>query len=419
MIIRLDSGFEKDPNIRNEVAQELAYNERVSFVVDKSYLFDGLTQIKKFIQILSQQGKISLIVDGNINEHDVNDMPYVYTREETEKLIELNNLLAETNNTRLYFCDEKIEDYIPVHSRSTLLNLNQLIDANEKLNAVVEEIKHLALSPYETMLYIHEYVANVVDCGNGTAGDLNRNATASIMGAYTGEGLVCAGRSSLTKAIIDKLHMPGLSCEYVDASIHTEPDPEQIKDFEDAEAIIDRLDRPYWKSDLRCYKKYGNTEKHRLCLIKLNDEKYGICGEYLNDAHWDNMEHSFAMCCYPVSDVLNLFRDHFVQTKHDVDKTKISKNLEKETAALVKDLKRGKYVPDVVQKYGQNSQPIKISTCESALKSLYLKIYKDEVRATAEVQEHIKNSERVARRIFTNKAANSFVKQLEADISIG
>ena len=123
------------------------------------------------------------------------------------------------------------------------------------------------------------------------------------------------------------------------------------------------------------------------------------------------MEHSFALCCYSVDDVLNLSNQHFVQTKQDLDKTKISKDFEKEAHILVRNLQKGKYLPDVVQKHRQNSTPIKRSTFESALNNLYLKIYEgDKNQAKQEVQDRIKNSERVATKTFSSKASNCFCK---------
>ncbi len=410
-MIRLSGDFEKDQTIKEEIANDLVYRGQADLVLNKEVLFNNFEKIKTFVQILSHDGKIRLIVDGNVNEADSNDKPYIYTQQETKQLVELNNFLAETKNVKMYFCDEIVDEYLSYNSEKSLLNLHQVIEANEKLNDVVEEIKRLELTPYETMLYIHEYVANIVGSGNG---HLDRNTSATIMGAYTGEGLVCAGRSSLTKAIIDKLDMPGLSCEYVDCSIHTDPDPEQIKKFEE-----EIKEYPHFKSDLSIYKKYGDTEKHRLCLITLNDEKYKICGDYLNDATWDSKEHSFAMCCYPVKDVLNISGEHFVQTEHDIDRTKVYDDEEKEAAKLAKNLKNGKYVPDVVQKHGQISKPITRLTFESALKNLYLKMYEgNEDKAKAEVQEHLKNSINVAKQVFTENASNCFVGQNQHNISM-
>ncbi len=408
-IIRIKEDFIKNTDLVEIIEQHETNHEALRLVVDKIDLFECINKIKKVCKLLSEENiQVRLIIDGNVNEKDVNDRPYIYTLQEVERLIELNNFLAENANIeQVGFTDErKIDDYLSWRTEKNLWSLQQVLDANEKLNAIVDDIKKLNLSPFETMLFIHDYVANSFSY-NGN--DLNRNSNATIMGAYQGDGLVCAGVSSLTKAIIDKLQIQGLSCEFIDASIHEDPDTEQLKEYEKYLS-----DKPELKWDYNRYKKYGSTERHRLCLIHLNDEKYNIYGSYLNDATWDNSKHSFAMCCYPVGDVLNFSKVHFVQLESDVDKAIGCADLDRDAAKLAKLQEKGKYIPYIVQKYGEQSKPIELSKYQKAIEVVCTSMLDEDEQITkGKVEQYLKNSAKQAAEIFTDKAHNKFVNSFE------
>ena len=100
-----------------------------------------------------------------------------------------------------YFFTEKYSDL------KTCWNLEQVIDANNELESIVNRIKKLNLSPYEIMVYIHKYLTDSfmfgyntskkIDCSMKRKCEKNR----SIIGAIKYRQTLCAGFASLTKAI--------------------------------------------------------------------------------------------------------------------------------------------------------------------------------------------------------------------------
>ena len=78
---------------------------------------------------------------------------------------------------------------------------------NKRITNIVDFIKQKQFTPFEAMIYIHNYVTSL----QYTRGD----ASQIIVGALNGQEIVCSGYASIIKAIIDKLNMPGLKCDII------------------------------------------------------------------------------------------------------------------------------------------------------------------------------------------------------------
>ena len=170
----------------------------------------------------------------------------------------------------------------------TCWDLDQVVKANAEIDKVVDKIKRLKLSPYETMVYIHKYLTQNYDYGHfyvsGNLEDRNSENNRSIVAAIKNKQTVCAGFASMTKAIIDRLNLSQLKCKY--------------------QGVVS------W--DYNAALEPEGRGGHVLSLITIQDPKYNIDGMYFDDATWDNKTRKtphgrgYAYFMYPVEDMFNL-----------------------------------------------------------------------------------------------------------------
>ena len=219
---------------------------------------------------LSEQS-VSAPINYTYTINEINDIAQIYKR------INDNIKKSNCNPVGLYFTDSETQEDLS----SSRLSFEDVININQKIDDVVDIIKEKRFTPYETMLYIHNWLTSFEYKNKGSSSQM-------IIGPLNGSDIVCAGYVSLTKTIVDKLNMPGLECGFT--SLKT--------------ILEDKSD--YDKS-------------HVICLIKIKDEKYNIDGIYHNDATWDcrrrnkreDMRNTgrFAHFMYPVTDRNHLIRD--------------------------------------------------------------------------------------------------------------
>lgn len=139
--------------------------------------------------------------------------------------------------------------------------------ANHEIDRVVKEIKDARLSPLEAVARIHRY-ASAVKTQDVTNMYEQYSMRSSIMGAYLDDStIICAGRTAIMKACIDRLNMEGLSCETIVMAIFKE---EHHKEEDVGSKIT--------------YFPEGN---HIQLLVHVQDRKYDQKGDFLNDATWD------------------------------------------------------------------------------------------------------------------------------------
>lgn len=235
-------------------------NDIITVSADEIFFF--VDKIKAKVSELVKQGhKVDVVVDGNAEFEQIDGdekIEYNLSVQQYLKIFDLNEELKKLGMKNSI----KFNEYFETTKYTDLKacwDLDQVLDATSEIDKVVWKIKDRNLSPYETMLYIHKYVTSRFGYGFNAKDNRKNKAerNRSIVGALKNRQTVCAGFASLTKAIIDKLDMPGLKCNY---------------------QVVEYLGKDGKKTI-----KSG----HVLNIVDIEDEKYGINGKYANDSTWD------------------------------------------------------------------------------------------------------------------------------------
>ena len=165
-------------------------------------------------------------------------------------------------------------------------------------------------------------------------------------------------------------------------------------------------------------KKIGakKTGGHCHNLVTIKDEKYNIDGVYVEDATWDSKNNSFpygkgfAHCLYPVCDVMHLNEDIYVQDVHSDRYRTIMRNdgtdYQNKLVTFIKSLQ----LPPIIKKYSQKSKPISEEAFRKGLGKIFYIKTSDQTVQEALVEEAIKNSAIVSKKVFDDKASSCFVR---------
>lgn len=313
-------------------------NDIITVSADEIFVFED--RIKAKVSELAKLGhKVSIVVDGCAQSKEIRGdqrIEYDFDINKLLKLWDLNDELKKLGMAESI----KFNEFFQTKTYSDLKacwNLEQVIDANMEIDKVVRKIRDLKLSPYETMVYIHKYITQnygygfnggiIADIKGTRKSEKNRSIVAAILNKKT----VCAGYASLTKVIIDRLNIPGLTCEYQNASC--------------------------WKSAKKDNIKFAGG--HALVLVSIEDSKYNISGSYLNDATWDSKTikcprgRGYTYFMYPVTDMTKL--------------KGVALSARSGTRARLYGLSTAGHLPTK----GVNSDPIPYGVFEKAVKNVY------------------------------------------------
>ena len=240
---------------------------------------------------------IGFYVIGSSKIGDKSSVAMSFSQEDIDNLIELNNYLVDKNENGLFFMEDSS---MPENSWT----FEEVITANSQIDEIVEYIKEKQFSPFEAATFIHQYITTQFEYKENL---LDIQSPRSIIGALNSDDIVCVGYASLTKAIIDKLNMPGLACStFASRMTRTEESNEILSDI--------NMDAQH--------------TGHMQNLITVNDPKYDINGTYVSDACWDSKNSNYpygkgiANFMYPVEDLLHLKGLSFEELSKDVDKVK-------------------------------------------------------------------------------------------------
>lgn len=247
----------------------------------------------KVFELANKGRKANVVVEGCGSFDPLKRIEHTFNGGKLLKLCELDQELRKFGMEGQI----KFNEYFPISRNSGLSgcwNLDQVLDANEKIREIVWKIRKLELSPYETMVYIHKYLTQ--NYGYGTNADENcfisgAEKDASIISTFQNKQTICTGFASMTKAIIDELNIPELTCKYQPMTCW--------KKLEEPDELGRKI-------------KYNG--KHALSLITVNDPKYNIKGTYIDDATWDCKDKDYpygkgyAFFMYPVSNILKMKR---------------------------------------------------------------------------------------------------------------
>lgn len=360
------------------------FSNKIVITIKKSSInTENLQMLKVFAEKMLSNGLNVSICIHDSQENDDFNIDYLYSNDQINQIIDLNDYLLEKGmKDQIRFNESSL-----VNSDIDLLttwSLDDVIKANKNINDVVEHIKKNNFSPFEAMTYIHMHVTSNFKYTEGRLEECR-----SIVGAYQGK-IVCAGYSSLVKAIVDKLNDPNLQCECIGADLYK-----------------------------KHFFRYEFEGGHSHNLIHIKDEKYNIDGHYMEDTCWDSKSDDyptgkgFTYFMYPVTD-LEYFNGMIYQQKFS-DRLYDSVFFDQEqfAEALIDSKKAFKYqlkIPEIVERYGAKSTPIPLETLRKTIFRVYPNAQAlDQSSLENVIDEKLALSVQRAKRGFTSKASGSLV----------
>ena len=216
----------------------------INLQIDRNEVFEYYEIIKKMYSLLQEMDSDRII---NIDIYEdlraqetTSPVNYTYTIEQFNSLVELYNHMngyKKTGNREsgeIFFTDDVSSRETP----GTRLSLGDVYFINKRITDIVDYIKQKQFTPYEAMIYIHYYLSGLEYF------DSEKCFAQMITGPLLGQEIVCSGYASLTKAIIDRLDMPGLKCE-IQGLNNILPDKSGYGDFSHAVCLIDIIDKKY------------------------------------------------------------------------------------------------------------------------------------------------------------------------------
>ena len=208
-----------------------------------------------------------------IGEEDTIDgrMPEILTREEFDKLKEVESKLVGAGVIDKLYLQEGEE--------GVALTIEQVEAANKYIDVIVNEVKGMGLSPFETAVYVHD------KCSQFFYNWHNKLYGTNVLADVIESGNIrCVGFATMYKAIIDELGMPELSAEL-------------------------------------CALFGSGKDGHAVNVVSIKDEKYRIDGEYMQDACFsalavDRDKNDFMYCLYPVDDIPRMYDENYRVVKN-------------------------------------------------------------------------------------------------------
>ena len=375
---------------------EEAFKNNITIALNRNAISRAnVDAIINAIKAGKSKGKnVRVCIDNASLRKNSEGVDYVFDKKEMNLLLELDNFLKDNGYPGLSITEfkeaEDLEDF------KKMWTLNQVVEANNKVDKFVEYIKENELSPFEAMLYIHKVATNFVYNGDGIIMQEGR-VLPSILNT---DKIVCSGYSTLVKAIVDKLDMPGLKCELKGCYI-----------------IID-----------------GMPHGHCHNLVTIDDPKYSVKGVYVEDACWDSKEkgkdnvRGLAHCLYSVNDLMNFNgnRRYYSLDREDrlsnliIDPKELNEHLKMAKANWVSKLlwnisRKSKYqhtIPEIVKTYGEDSNPIPMDTYKRALSVVYATRHDDLSLVEEKVNADIEKSKEKAVKTFNANSTNAFSSAL-------
>ena len=236
-------------------------------------------------KLLKSGNKVRIAVNDEMeNMSNDSSANYLYSKEDLEVLIGLNNRLAEEGMTGKGIVFDEFKTISSIEDYKQAWGIEDVIKANNEIERIASDIKKMEFSPFEAMVYIHSYLTKNYAYAEG-----DTEQCRVIPGIIKDGKIVCSGYASFVKSIVDKLNIPELKCDIVGCEMYART--------------------------LACDFEGGHCHN----LIKITDKKYNINGYYIEDACWDAKTkkyengRGFAHCLYPVSDLEHISGMHYVQ----------------------------------------------------------------------------------------------------------
>lgn len=308
-------------------------------------------ELKHFEKLIKKSNELNLNLNvfitgysqfGSEKEH----VHMLFKNEILTTLIALNNYLISNNISPIKFLENNT---LPQNAWT----LKEVFDANQEIDSLVETIKLQQFSPFEAIIFIHHYITNKFQYKENSE---NPEISRSIVGVLNSDNIVCVGYAELTKAIIDKLNMPGLSSETLESVIKSVNKNQTLLEKSHLTGVDDNMNFAHLQN-----------------LITIDDPKYNIKGTYVSDTCWDSKNDEFDMgkgfgyCMFPVDDLFHLSNKSFQQLNqlNDTDSLEIM-TTDKEIPI--------KSMP-IYKKYYGKYNPIPAETYKNCIYKVLRKIY--------------------------------------------
>ena len=310
-------------------------------------------------------------------ELDFNDkVPQILNIDE---LHEFANLILHIRKNKLTPTgDLGIREY----DADTDTSIEQVLRANSFVKTVAAEIKSKNLTPFETVLYVHNFCT---EFGYTNRGGDERYGARLLKNAITGGNFNCVGFSTMFKAIIDQIGDPNIKIKF----LHGTPT------FDGANL----------------------NNEHGNLLLSVKDPQYEIDGHYVCDPSLNNSRepfgHNICCCMMPVDDLDTIEDFHYYYSEKCDRKRFYNEDLHQDKYTLsrkmIEQLEEEHF--ELMQKYVSPS--ISIETFELALKNMFKKSGASEYDAEGYAEDLMYQSFRASINLFDENSSNSFVLMAE------
>jgi len=352
---------------------------------------ENIDNITKRIHACKEKGlhvMVGIDYDMSSKKNDSN-VDYIYSKEEMRLLLELDNTLKNNGYDGIVFSE--MNEISRIRDFKGKWGLEQVVNANKRIDDYAKYILDNNLSPFEAMIYIHKMASKFVYKYGGIF-EQGRVLPSVINDA----NIVCAGYASFVKAIVDKINLPGLKCDIKGCTIG----------------------------------KGREFQGHCHNVVHIEDSKYDISGVYVEDSCWDSRPKNerkgkgLGHCLYPVNDVMNFSGNiRYFDSDSDMRLSNLIYDpkdyvdvlrelyggpLERLKVKISKILKRKAHCK-LVETYGDNSSPIEIEKYREALSNVFRTKYDNEEEIERMVNEDIENSVSSVVNNFNLNASNTFI----------
>lgn len=352
--------------------------------------------INKMIDDSKKMGlPLHIYIMGNTVDGKTKDaVPMLFSQDAIDNLIDLNNYLLDNKCDGIKFLeDPSYPEYA--------WTIQEVMRANSEIDALVDYIKEQKFTQFETVAFIHQYIASLYQYQEDKT---NLSISRSIVGVLNSDKIVCVGYAYLTKAIIDKLDMPGLACSTF------------ISRFSPKEKTTKKDIVPMTGIEM-----FDDNSLHMQNLIKINDPKYKVQGAYISDVCGDSKTKitpsgkGFSNMMFPVEDLLHYKYYNFDQTDPVVDQM---------FKTLGVKPKLDPYTNPIIAENINNSKPIDFNTYKSCFINLFKKMNPKESETS--IKDKVENlfiiSQLYAYELFddnaigsiSQNARTSFIEDLKA-----
>lgn len=308
-------------------------------------------------------------------------MPDILSAEEFEQVKACERSLVESGVVDQIFIQEGDE--------GERFTIKQVEDANKFVKIIADEVKSLNLSPFETVVYIHD------KCSQFFYNWHDKMAGTNVLPDILASGNIrCVGYATMFKAVIDELDIPELKAELCGC--------------------------------------FGvKKEGHALNTVTIKDDKYGINGQYMQDVCFSALSQAkektdFAYCLFPVDDFIDMYAGDYrvidnvnlkeyydLEHKHPIGLSRMEddkaheflENAHKEFLASIKT----KGLPIAVEKY---AEAYYVGLIQSGVSEQDAKMMVDEkINHTIALTSTILNPETAKSEFFRENVSEEFLRE--------